>query len=281
MDSLSEHRAPPTGASPNLPAIESAWKTLATGGVEASLDQLLALCHDDVELRPYFGGGRVLRGREAAHRFFRESREAGTSVEARPRSFAVEGDSVVVTGGIRVTRADGSFAETQVRWVHHFRGDRIDAISWEPRSGGSRRDAPAPKPGVSDKQRDAQAVIDALDARDFDALRELPFDDEMEYRSAFAVAEGGTYRGVEGLRQWAADVDATWDRLRTELAEFHDVDDQHAVAIIRLTGIARASGIPLDVRVGQVWTWREGRMLRNVVYTDPNDAFRAVGLDPS
>ena len=41
----------------------------------------------------------------------------------------------------------------------------------------------------------------------------------------------------------AADVDATWDRLRTELAEFHDVDDEHAVAIIRLTGIARA--IPL------------------------------------
>jgi ketosteroid isomerase-like protein len=40
------------------------------------------------------------------------------------------------------------------------------------------------------------------------------------------------------------------------------------------------SGIPLDVRVGQVWTWREGRMLRNVVYTDPNDAFRAVGLQP-
>jgi ketosteroid isomerase-like protein len=280
MDSLSEQKAPAIGASPNLPAIEAAWKTLATGGVEASLDQLLALCHDDVELRPYFGGGRVLRGREAAHRFFRESREAGMSVEARPRSFAVEGDSVVVTGGIRVTRADDSFAETQVRWVHHFRGDRIDAISWEPRSGGSRRDTPAPQRGVSDKQRDAQAVIDALNARDFDALRELPFDDEMEYRSAFAVAEGGTYRGVEGLRRWAADVDATWDRLRTELAEFHDVDDEHAVAIIRLTGIARASGIPLDVRVGQVWTWREGRMLRNVVYTDPNDAFRAVGLQP-
>ena len=91
---------------------------------------------------------------------------------------------MVVTGGIRVTRADSSFAETQVRWVHHFRGDRIDAITWEPRSGGSRRGAP-------DKRRHAQAVIDALNARDFDALHDLPFDDEMEYRSAFAVAEVG------------------------------------------------------------------------------------------
>ena len=272
MDSLGEHTAPRTGASQNLAAVEAAWETLAIGGVEASLDQLLELCHDDVELRPYFGGGRALRGREAARRFFQESREAGTSVEARPRSFAVEGDSVVVTGGIRVTRADGSFAETQVRWVHHFRGDRIDAISWEPRTAGSR-------PGTSNKRRHVQAVIDALNARDFEALHELPFDDEMEYRSAFAVAEGTTYRGVEGLRKWAADVDATWDRLRAEIVEFHGAGDNQAVVIIRLTGIARASGVPLDVRIGQVWTWREGRMLSNVVYTDPNEAFRVAGLE--
>ena len=272
MNSLGEHTAPRTGASPNLAAVEAAWETLATGGVAASLDQLLELCHEDVELRPYFGGGRVLRGREAARRFFQESREAGTSVQARPRSFAVEGDSVVVTGGIRVTRADGSFAETQVRWVHHFRGDRIDAISWEPRS--------APRTALPDKRHQAEAVIDALNARDFEALDELPFDDEAEFRSAFAVAEGGTYRGVEGFRRWAADVDATWDGLTIELSEFHDVEDERAVAVVRLTGIAKASGIPMDVRVGQVWTWRGAKMLRNVVYTDPTDAFRAVGLEP-
>lgn len=120
--------------------------------------------------------------------------------------------------------------------------------------------------------------MDALNRRDFDAIADLPFDPEGEFRSAFAVAEGEVYIGVDGLRKWAENVDATWEDFHVELIEFHEVDEHRAVLVFHNTGRAKASGIPLDMRTSQVWTWRDGKVWRNDSFTDPDEAFRVVGL---
>jgi ketosteroid isomerase-like protein len=60
------------------------------------------------------------------------------------------------------------------------------------------------------------------------------------------------------------------------LEEFHEAGDQ-AVVVIRVRGTAKASGVPLDQRTGQIWTWRDGQLWRSVVYSNPADAFRAIG----
>ena len=36
---------------------------------------------------------------------------------------------------------------------------------------------------------------------------------------------GGSYRGVEGLRQWSENVNAIWDAFRLELSELHEADE--------------------------------------------------------
>ena len=128
-----------------------------------------------------------------------------------------------------------------------------------------------------DKRAHFQAVIDALNCRDFDALTDL-VDPHCEFRSALAVAEGEVYIGIHGLRKWAESVDATWDGFFIEVAEFHDAGGDQAVAVTRNLGTAKASGIPLDQRSGAVLTWRNGKGWRNVVYSDPREAFRAAGL---
>lgn len=102
----------------------------------------------------------------------------------------------------------------------------------------------------------------------------------MEFHSALAMSEGEVYRGVEGLRSWARNADATWSEFRIEIEEIHDVGDDRIVAVLHLTGLARASGIPLDMRIGQVWTWRDGLVWRNASFTDPREAFRRAGLEP-
>lgn len=129
---------------------------------------------------------------------------------------------------------------------------------------------------VPDKCAQYRAVVDALNARDFDAVTELVAPD-LEFRSTLAI-EAQVYTGIDGLKRWAADVDATWEDFRVEVVECHDVGAERAVAVNRNTGRARVSGVPLDDVRGVVLTWRNGQAWRNVVYQHPEEAFRAVGL---
>jgi ketosteroid isomerase-like protein len=129
-----------------------------------------------------------------------------------------------------------------------------------------------------DRRAQTEAIFLALDARDFDALGDLPFHPDMEFHSVFAAAEGGVYHGIEGLREWARDVDSTFDDFTIELVDFREVDDERAVVVARTAGKAKGSGLPVDVRLGQVWTWRNGLLWRNDVYTDMREALEAVGL---
>ena len=95
-------------------------------------------------MRPYAGAGpasagggqhELLRGPEEIRDFFRRRSRAASSRSRAPRRFEVVGDSVVVRGSIRLTRPDGSFAETKITWNYHFRDGLIDEIGWEPRAG--------------------------------------------------------------------------------------------------------------------------------------------------
>ena len=129
-----------------------------------------------------------------------------------------------------------------------------------------------------DRRAQAEALLAALNARDFGALAELGLHPDLEFRSAFAAAEGRTYKGLQGLREWATTVDSAFDDFRSELIEFREVDDERALVVLRNTGKATASRIPIDVRSGQVWTWREGLMWRNDVYRDVREAYAAVGM---
>jgi ketosteroid isomerase-like protein len=135
----------------------------------------------------------------------------------------------------------------------------------------SREDAPIDRP------KQVHALIDALNARDFERLAELPFDPDFEFRSAVAAVEGDAYTGgVPGLRKWAETVDGVFDGFQAEVMEVHEVEDDRAVIVLHVVGTAKASGFPLDARLGQVWTWRDGKLWRNDVYTDPQEAFAAV-----
>jgi ketosteroid isomerase-like protein len=131
-------------STPDLAAIRRVYDLIDAQGVFAGIEELLTLCHDDVEMRPYAGSGpssagggtqELLRGAEAIREFFRTSIESGFKPQPRAKALEVVGDSVVARGSIRLTRPDGSFAETKLRWTYHFRDGLVDEINWEPRAG--------------------------------------------------------------------------------------------------------------------------------------------------
>ncbi len=131
---------------------------------------------------------------------------------------------------------------------------------------------------VDVKRQQFEAFIDALNARDFDSLAEL-LDPEATFDSLLAASEGKeAYTGIDGLRKWAEEVDAMWEDWHQAVVVFRDAGANKAVAVIRATGRARGSGVPLDTRTGNVLTWRDGKGWGNRAYSDPREAFEAEGL---
>jgi ketosteroid isomerase-like protein len=132
-----------TTHAPDLEAVRRAYELIHRAGVVAGVEELLKVCHEDVEMHAYAahtassisGGDDVLRGHDEVIGFFRRAEEAGFEIALRTKGFESAGDSVLVRGSIRVTRPDGSFAETSVRWTYRFRDGLVEQISWEPRAG--------------------------------------------------------------------------------------------------------------------------------------------------
>jgi ketosteroid isomerase-like protein len=119
-------------------------------------------------------------------------------------------------------------------------------------------------------------AIGAAVRRDFDGLLALDIDPGFEYASLFAQAEGETWRGVDGIRRWAAEVDATWEDFHVEVEEVEELDADLAVVCARLTGRGRGSGVPLDSRLGQVWVREDGLLRRVIAYPSLAEAHAAA-----
>ena len=91
------------------------------------------------------------------------------------------------------------------------------------------------------------------------------------------VFNPGTYVGHDGMRKLWAGMDETWAEMRVEPTEFIDAGDRVAV-IGRLIGKGRGSGVEVERFNGQVFTVREGRLVRfEFGFTDREALLEAAG----
>jgi uncharacterized protein len=85
------------------------------------------------------------------------------------------------------------------------------------------------------------------------------------------------YRGHAGLREWFAELREGWEILDHTPLEVVDAGDVVAfLCKIRLR--ARASGIELDSRLGQVFWVEGGLIVREHDFSDWDEALRVVGI---
>ncbi len=89
--------------------------------------------------------------------------------------------------------------------------------------------------------------------------------------------ERQTYEGIEGAREFLAAWTGAWEDWEMAVEELHEAGDK-VVAVLRQWGKAKATGMPVDMLFGQVWTYRDGKQLRMQMYANPDDAKRAAGL---
>jgi ketosteroid isomerase-like protein len=114
------------------------------------------------------------------------------------------------------------------------------------------------------------------EGRTEDALRGLGDDFEWVVPDH---PEGAVRHGADSVIEFFREWTEPWDDLELDW-EIHEAGPERALAIIDMRGRGRGSGVPTEMRVGQLWTFRDGRAVRMEMYSDLDEARRAAGIDP-
>jgi ketosteroid isomerase-like protein len=86
------------------------------------------------------------------------------------------------------------------------------------------------------------------------------------------------YRGYDGFLRWVKTVEEIWDQFTVVPEEFIDAGERVFVGI-RISGQGKGSGVEVNMRVFNVWTFRDGKVWRLTGgYRDRAEAREAAGL---
>ncbi len=88
--------------------------------------------------------------------------------------------------------------------------------------------------------------------------------------------EQEVYEGVAGAEAFLSDWTATWDDWELEVEALRDAGDK-VVALVRQRGRSKTAGMPVEMSFAQVWTLCDGMQARMEMYSDPQEALKAVG----
>ena len=119
-----------------------------------------------------------------------------------------------------------------------------------------------------------QAMYEAVNTRDWDAGFGL-LADAFEWHEPAQAFHSGTHRGFDDIRQRLEEQLEVFDELTIEPEEFHELGELIAVPVgQRARG--EASGVELEIRIGHLWTVRDGKIARLDVFAARDDALRAA-----
>ena len=85
------------------------------------------------------------------------------------------------------------------------------------------------------------------------------------------------YFGAEGANQFIAEWADAWDGWELTAEDFIDAGSR-VVVIVSQRGRLKATGIPVDMRFAQVWSFRDGQSIRMQMYSSVDEALEAAGL---
>jgi ketosteroid isomerase-like protein len=87
----------------------------------------------------------------------------------------------------------------------------------------------------------------------------------------------GPYRGHEGVQRYFDDVENQWEELRVSPQRYRRAGDS-VVAVGRIYARGR-DGHVVDSPGGWIWRIREGKVVEGKMFSSPQDALAAAGMD--
>ena len=131
------------------------------------------------------------------------------------------------------------------------------------------------EPATADENRRVvRELFDAFAARDVSRTTQLVDRGVMMEPLSTPVERRTPYLGVDGLRRYLQDLDATWDTFDVTIEELR-ADGEHVVAVGRIR--ARQLDLELDDPAGFAFRLRDGKVVWAKVYPSHEEALAAVG----
>jgi ketosteroid isomerase-like protein len=117
-------------------------------------------------------------------------------------------------------------------------------------------------------------AIERFNAGDLDGFVAL-FAPDAEFHDVPEVPGSTTYRGHDGMREWATTVLEAMDGLRFEISDPAESGDAVAVRT-RAVASGRGSCVAVDWTFTTVWRVRDGLIAYHHGYSDRAEALRAL-----
>ena len=130
-------------------------------------------------------------------------------------------------------------------------------------------------------QENVEIVREAMrrfSAGDYDGSLELIAQDAIWEPSGRFVGSGETYPGHSGIQRFWADFTEPWETITLEPVEVLELGDV-VLTDTYFRGVGRASAIPTEMHVYQLWTVRERKIVRFRSFADRAQALEAAGLE--
>jgi len=109
------------------------------------------------------------------------------------------------------------------------------------------------------------------------------FDPEVEYSRIGAQTPDmeGRWVGLDELRSAMLEYIAPLSEVRYEAERIIDVGGDRVLVLSRQTARGKHSGVPIDHEQGDLFTLRDGKIVRYDAYWNRADAIEAAGLSES
>ena len=122
----------------------------------------------------------------------------------------------------------------------------------------------------------ARRIVDAFNRRDV-GLAVTDLDPDVELDEWQEAPGARTYRGVEGVHAALDSWFETWEWMRVDVEELHEVGDR-VLFTLHQRAKGRGSGIEIEITSWNVYTFRDGKVTRMQLFTSREPAFEAAGL---
>jgi ketosteroid isomerase-like protein len=113
--------------------------------------------------------------------------------------------------------------------------------------------------------------------RDYETALSL-YDPEVTLEPGF-LDSPELFRGLDGVREVFRNWFGVFADMTSTVEEWIDAGDD-VVAMLRLSGRGRQSGVPVVRLEAHVWTVRDGKLWRLRIFRTREEALKAVGLEP-
>jgi ketosteroid isomerase-like protein len=119
-------------------------------------------------------------------------------------------------------------------------------------------------------------IYAAWERGDFAAPVEL-FDPAIVLRIDPEIPDAGVYEGIEGVRNYSRHFLSAWETVTIAAESVRDAGDRFLVKVDQ-RGVGLDSGAEVAFGYFQVWTFRDGRVVRLESIRDEAEAREAAGL---